>query len=379
MKKLLFSFSLITTLLLGIFVGFNSIDIGDKQPVLPEPIEDKEVKNISILAVGDIMFHMPQVYGARLGQNSYDFNDSFKYVKKYIEDSDIAIANFETVVAGNHKGFSGFPRFNSPIETVEALENAGFDILSTANNHSIDQGVEGIISTIDRIEENGMKNIGTYRDERRDGLIKDENGIKLGFLSYTYGLNGLEALLPRDKSYMVNLIDEELIKEDIAKLREEDVDLTIVFIHWGKEYKRQASDYQKELGRKMLSWGADIILGSHPHVIQETEVINHEGKDKYIIYSMGNFLSNQRRETIENPYTEDGVMVLLSIEKIDDNTNINSIEYIPTWIHRYSKGNRYAYEILPVEDMLKDENYISVRNRLQRSMDDTLGIMSMED
>ena len=301
---------IISMALLVIFSGCNSIEIADKESVevvvehnvqlvdnqsVEDPLdEEPQIDKITILAVGDIMFHMPQVKGAKTN-DTYDFSNSFKYVKKHIENSDLALANFETVVAGNHRGFSGFPRFNSPTETVKALKDAGFDVISTANNHSIDQGVDGIISTIDSINDYGLESIGTYKDQQRAGLIKEINNIRLGLLSYTYGLNGLESLLPSNKSYMVNLIDEELIKNDINEL-DDKVDLTIVFIHWGNEYQKHPSSYQVELGDKMIEWGADIILGSHPHVIQEARIINYEDEDKYIIYSIGNFLSNQKSQ-----------------------------------------------------------------------------------
>jgi len=375
MKKRVYAFIYITIALLIIFNGFDNIEVNDMQYV-PEPIIEKpQVDQVSILAVGDIMFHMPQITSAKT-DDGYNFSNSFKYVQKHIEDSDLALANFETVV-GNHNRYSGFPRFNSPTETVKAMYDIGFDILSTANNHSIDQGVDGIISTIDTIQANGLENIGTYKDEQRTGLIKEVNNIKLGLLSYTYGLNGLESLLSKDRSYMVNLIDEELIKADIDEL-DTKVDMTIVFIHWGNEYQRQPSDYQKELGGKMIEWGADIILGSHPHVIQKAEVINYEGEDKYIIYSMGNFFSNQREETMGNSYTEDGIMVSLNIQK-EDKAIIKGIEYIPTWVHRYSAGNKFAYEILPVEEVLSSNNHSNFNKRLEQSLNDTLATLNISN
>src|SRR5699024_3372525 len=137
------------------------------------------------------------------------------------------------------------------------------------------------------------------------------------------------------------------IKGDIEELNEKDVDMIIVLIHWGEEYHREPSQYQIELGHKMVDWGANIILGSHPHVIQKSEIVEKDGRDNYIIYSMGNFLSNQRKETMGNAYAEDGVIVQIDLEKDLDNqeTNIKNIEFMPTWIHKYIEDNDTHYKI----------------------------------
>lgn len=350
-----------------------------------EDIAEKKVTTGTILATGDIMFHMPQVRAAYDSNNKiYDFTNVFKYVKKYIDSADLSIANFETVTAGNHIGFSGFPRFNSPKETLYGIKDAGFDILTTANNHSLDQGKEGVINTIDAIEELGMKNIGTYKEPNNGVLIEEINEIKLALLSYSYGFNGLESILAEEElSYMVNKIDEDRIKDDIEQSKLSDVDIVVVFIHWGNEYQREPSEKQIELGRKMVEWGANIVFGSHPHVIQRTEIINYQGKDNFIIYSMGNFLSNQRKETMDNRYTEDGIMVKIQLEKdfSKGQTIIKNITYIPTWVRRYRDNNSLKYEILPVSDFIGDEEllsqiYDSEKLRIKESFKDTMGIMT---
>lgn len=340
--------------------------------------KETRIESIDILACGDIMFHMPQVRSAYKGNGIYDFNPVFKHVQPYIENADISLVNFETVTAGDELGFSGFPEFNSPKSSLEALKNAGFDIISTANNHSLDKGKNGIISTLNKIEDLNLKSIGTYKDENKIELIEEKSGIKLGFLSYTYGLNGMDFKLTKEElSYMINLIDEQKIKEDIQNLKEK-VDSVIVFIHWGNEYKSEISQYQINLGHKMVDWGANIIFGSHPHVIQRSEIVTKDGKDNFIIYSMGNFLSNQRLETMGNPYTEDGVMVRLNIKKnFDKNeTIIEEISYIPTWIYRYFEGNKYIYEILPVEEVINGGLEIELNqndfSRIEKSFKDTL-------
>lgn len=348
-----------------------------------EFIEEPKKSNIKILAVGDIMFHSPQFKAAyNKKQGNYDFTPTFKHIKSYIQESDLSLGNFETVTAGKEIGFHGFPRFNTPKESLLAIKDAGFNILSTANNHSLDQGKVGLINTIDSIEEYGMKNIGTYKEPSSRILIEEIEGIKMAFLCYTYGMNGMDATLTSEElGYMINKIDEDKIKEDIKESKELGSDITIIFIHWGNEYQREPSKYQIELGKKMIDWGANIILGSHPHVIQKSEIVPKDGKNNFIIYSMGNFLSNQRRENVDNKYTEDGVMVQIEIEKdfIKQDTIIKNIYYIPTWVHRYKDEKGLNYEILPIKDVLEGNIVIKeinqIKSRIKESYKDTMDKM----
>ncbi|MBU5438547.1 CapA family protein [Tissierella sp. MSJ-40] len=393
--------SLITVLIATLgFLSFNAIKHGvvfkssttskeyvkeetnivDKEGDIKEEVKEQRISNITLLSVGDIMFHSPQFKAAYDSTRGvYDFTPTFKYVKKYISGADIALGNFETVTAGKEVGFKGYPNFNSPRETLYALKDTGFDILSTANNHSLDQGKNGLISTIDAIEEYGLKNIGTYKEPNTPILVEEVEGIKLGFLCYTYGMNGMDfTLTEQELSYMINKIDENKIKEDIESVKSLGVDVIVVFIHWGNEYQREPSTYQMDLGRKMVEWGANIILGSHPHVIQKTEIISYNGKDNFIIYSMGNFLSNQRKETMDNVYTEDGIMVQLELEKdfSKAETTIKNITYIPTWVHKYRKNNQLFYEILPIQELLQGGLEVPVTKevlgRIERSYKDTM-------
>lgn len=365
--------------------------IVDEPPKIMEPIEEPveiivpiETK-AKILAVGDIMFHMPQINAAKTTTGNYDFNPVFRHVKKYIEGADIALGNFETVTAGDELGFSGFPRFNSPVDTLIALKNTGFDILSTANNHSLDRGKDGIINTINVMNNTGLRNIGTFKDNNRSLIIEEINDIRIGLLSYTTSLNGLDSLLSKEDSYMVNKFDEEKIIEDINYLKEQNVDMIVAYLHWGYEYYEEPTEYQRELGRSLLEQGIDIILGSHPHVVQRSEMINIDGKDKFIVYSMGNFLSNQRYETMGNQYTEDGVMIEITLNKNFD-TNVTSIQEVmfrPTWVYRFRNADGLNYEILPVGDVLVDLNNQTLPNnvisRIQKSYSDTLSTISYID
>lgn len=396
MKRILLLFIIVSIILGGAYFKFNDFlgyevvsgdiledDIEkDTDYPVPEDPEVPSIKTISILGVGDIMFHMPQIISARLDDGTYDFNPPFQYVKKYIEEADIALANFETVTAGNDIKFSGFPRFNSPIETVAALKEVGFDILSTANNHSLDRGKNGIIATIENIENNDLKNIGTYKENNKSLLIEEVEGIKIGFLSYTFGMNGLNSLLTSDElTFMIDIIDEKVIEKDIQTLKDAQVDLILAYIHWGNEYQNQPHIYQEALGKKMIGWGANIILGSHPHVIQRSEIVEYGGKNNYIIYSMGNFYSNQRYETMGNSLTEDGVMVKLIIEK-DFSTNdviIKDVIHIPTWVYRYKENNQIKYLVLPLGPLGTVSSELelpaNVIDRINKSYNDTMNTL----
>ncbi len=349
-----------------------------QEEVYPEP------KEATILAAGDIMFHEPQIRAAyNEGNDTYDFKDTFKWVKPYISSSDLSIANLETVTAGKQYGYKGYPNFNSPEEVIEALKYAEFDVLSTANNHSLDQGKNGIISTIDNIEKYGLKNFGTYKTPNHSVLIENVNNINIALLSYTYGCNGMEQTLTSDElGYMINLIDEEKIRSDIEEAKKQKADLIVVFIHWGNEYQRNPNENQISLGEKMVKWGANIVFGSHPHVVQESQIIKKDGKNNFIIYSLGNFLSNQRLETVDNKYTEDGVMVQIQVEKNYERneTIIENITYIPTWVRKYKDGNKLKYEIIPVKEFLdnkEEQGLLTTKEytRIEDSYKDTMDKM----
>ncbi len=323
---------------------------GDSTPEEVEiEAEPEPLRKISIAAVGDIMAHMPQINSAyRKEKNIYDFRDHFSEVKPIFHASDLVIGNLETTLAGKDRGYSGYPMFNAPDELADALAWAGFDVLSTANNHSLDRGEKGLLRTLEVLVERGITPVGTHSslEARNSPVIVERNGITIGLLAYTYGTNGIP--IPNGKSYLVNLIDHQQMEEDITNLRPL-VDLVVICMHWGNEYQRQPHASQRSLANMLVAWGADIILGSHPHVIQPAEFIN----DSFVIYSLGNFISNQR-----DRYRDSGVILTLEITKdpVDNKVSIERVSYIPTWVHKFRKDNRWNYRILPVEEYLTKYN-----------------------
>lgn len=358
-----------------------------------EPIQivEEEFKTATILAAGDIMFHTTQLKaGYNKEDKTYNFDDFFKSISPYVKAADIAICNLETVTAGSKYRYIGYPTFNTPDEAIGSIKNAGFDILTTANNHCLDKKKQGLIRTLDVIDQYGLKSTGTYRDENHPLLIEEVNGIKMAFLSYTYGCNGMGKVISKeDLNKMVNLIDEEKIKNDIKLAKNENVDLIIASMHWGYEYNRKPNDMQKNLANVLVEQGVDIILGSHPHVVQKSDILKHEGEDKFVIYSMGNLISNQRRETMggimNKEYTEDGLMVQLEVQK-DLKTNktiIKGIKYIPTWVNRYQENGKFNYDIVPTIEFVENDATQSdlpkdTQKRITESYKHTMELMDEE-
>lgn len=342
-----------------------------------------DIREIEVSSTGDIMFHSTQIKsGYNSKTKSYNFEESFSEIEKIMGESDLAIANLETVTAGEKNKYTGYPTFNSPSEVLDGIKSMGIDVLATANNHCLDRGKQGVELTIDEINKRNLENIGTYKEDNRKILIKEVNGIKLGMLAYTYGCNGMEARLTKNElSKMVNIINEAKIKSDLEYLNKQNVDFSVVVIHWGVEYMRVPNESQTKLADKMMDWGADIILGSHPHVIQKSEIVNKSGDDKFIIYSQGNFISNQRTETIDGKnakYTEDGVIVKLKLQKnMDTNKSIiKKVDYVPTWVYRYSKDGKYHYKVIPINEINMNK-YKQVKGKLIQSYNQTMEKMSV--
>jgi poly-gamma-glutamate capsule biosynthesis protein CapA/YwtB (metallophosphatase superfamily) len=291
----------------------------DPHPIIVEEREP-EVVEATVLAVGDIMFHLPQVQEART-ETGYDFGLSFEKIRNYISSADVAIANFETTV-NEKKPLSGFPRFNSPPEVVEGISHTGFDVMVTANNHCMDTGVEGAENTAALIKKNNMIPLGT--GEGSKSTVIYVKSLRLGVLAYTTSINGLRA----PKGY-VSMADEEQIKKDIEALKDKS-DFIIVYMHAGVEYNRDVEAETAKLFRSIADMGADCVLGSHPHVVRKSELYNTRGKQVLINYSMGNFLSNQN-----DKYTDVGTMTKLVIKKQGENTGLDEFEIIPTYRIRF--------------------------------------------
>lgn len=309
---------------------------------------------INMAFTGDIMCHNT-IYNDALNKqsNTYDFSYIFEDIKYNIQTADIAVGNLETTFAGSDKGYSSYPAFNTPESLAYTLKKIGFDVLSTANNHCYDSGYVGIESTINYLDEADISHTGTYKSEEDQNkiLIKNVKGINIAFLSFTYGTNGIN--VPTDKSYSVNLIDKDLISKQLALAKEQNPDMICVSMHWGIEYQTTPNSEQKELADFLFQNGADIIIGNHPHVLQNMEkrdIVLEDGthKDGFIVYSLGNFLADQNKN-----YTRDSAILNLNITKDQDNKmKINSATYTPTYIYKDTSKQTNKFKILNLKNTI---------------------------
>jgi len=334
-------------------------------------IAQDSTASIKLLFVGDVMGHGPQIRSAEIVKNkSYDYEPNFKYVAPIIESADLAIGNLEVTLPGKPP-YQGYPRFRSPDDLAKALRLAGFDMMVTSNNHSNDAGKLGVIETINTLKEYGFYQTGTFKNqEEKDWfypLILYKNNFKIAFLNYTYDTNGLPTRAPT----VVNLIDSEQIKEDMTMARALKPDAIIVLMHWGLEYQLIESEKQRKLAKNIFEWGADLIIGSHPHVIQpikEVQLAEENGsvKKRVITYSLGNFISNQTKTN-----TDGGLMFEVSLHK-DLKTNQLSIgehHYIPVWryIHK-DKNGKATFHALPVSAFEETENVLKMAPNKWKAM-----------
>lgn len=319
----------------------------------------------TLIAVGDIMAHMPQLpayYDTK--RKRYNFDAWFERVKPIFAQGDWVVGNLEAPLAGQDLKYSGFPRFNAPAELAEALVNAGVQLVSTANNHSMDRGFPGIERTLDNVRAAGLTPFGTAAsvEEARRSVIAERNGIRLGFLAYTYGTNGIP--VPESKPFAVNHIDIDAIREDIARLRRDGADAVSVSLHFGTEYQRLPNEIQTSLARDVVAAGADIVLGSHPHVVQPYEEVVVPAADSIdgterrgiVIYSLGNFISNQK-----NDWKDVGLIfgvTLIKTEQEDGTfeTRWADVATTPTWVHILTKNNKRYYTIIPMKEALESRD-----------------------
>ena len=308
-------------------------------------VETKDTSELTIVFAGDVMGHDSQINSAyNPDSNKYEYDSCFKYISPYIKQHDIAVANLEVTLAG--QPFKGYPQFSSPDELAIALQNNGFNIFLTANNHSLDRGRKGVERTIDILDSLNIIHTGTFKNDSIKNvtypLIIEKNNIRLAILNYTYGTNGLKVTRPN----IVNYIDTNEIKKDLEKARSAMPDFIIVTVHWGTEYERSENKVQSETADFIFSNGADLIIGSHPHVVQPVKKYYKSEADtlsfNIVVYSLGNYISNQRKR-----YTDGGIMFSLKLTKSVDSIFINSFEYLPTWVYKPVKENKTYFTIIP--------------------------------
>ena len=337
-----------------------------------------------IMANGDLLYHDIIYISAKKADGTYDFHENFEYVKPWLKQADLVLGDFEGTVNKDHY-LAGYPLFNAPGEVMDAIKDAGYQVLDLAHNHILDSQIEGVVSTADAIEKAGMTPVGVYTHESRDKaplVIKEVNGIKVAILAYSYGFNGIEqSISQEDYNRYLSDLDEDKMKAEIERA-EKEADITVIMPQMGVEYQIEPTEEQKKLYHKMIDWGADIIFGGHPHVVEPAETVEKNGDKKLIIYSMGNFISNQRIETMQDvenaKWTERGVLMDVTIKKKSGKTTIETAQAHPSWVSRTPKGGYspegyplYLYQTYILEDFIEGGKYRSQLDEATKERIDT--------
>lgn len=310
--------------------------------------KEEKPSHTSITFTGDILMHMPMVSSVNK-DNRYDFDNLFTEVKDKMTSTDFVVADMETTI--NPKcNLSGYPAFNSPVTILDTLKKLKVNALINAHNHILDTGLDGVKSTLKYDKEYGIQSIGAGLPEDNKYAIFEKDNIKIGVLGYTYSTN----FGNKDDEY-INYIDKDKIKKDMDLLKnDKKCDFIIVYYHIGTEYVRNIEKDQQDIVNYTANLGADAILCSHPHVPKKSEIIKANGKDVYVNYAMGNFISNQN-----DKYTDMGTLVQLNIEKKDNKAYLSSGQSYPIYRLRYNNNNKTIYKTVPIENIDKYNNILS--------------------
>lgn len=334
----------------------NINDSNNSELADSENQKEKVDTTFTMTAIGDVLCHNTQYWDAyNKDTDTYDFSYVFEDIKHYFEATDLSIGNLETSFAGKERGYSNYPTFNSPDALAYDLKEMGLDIITTAGNHCLDMGFSGLSKTIDVLDDTGLKHLGTYKtqEERDQVFITDVKGIKIAFINYTYGTNGIP--VPSDKEFCVNLIDKDLIKKDLKSAKSQNVDMIVACMHWGTEYRTTANEEQEELADFLFQNGVDIILGNHPHVLEPMEkrtVTLEDGttKDGFVIYACGNFICDQNAENTRN-----SIILNLTITKhSDEKITIDKADYVPIYMYKGSSSKLKRMKVLDIEQSISN-------------------------
>ncbi len=344
-----------------------------------EPVD--KTKTATIGVTGDIMVHGAQLEAAKRSDGSYDFTPCFQYVKNYYNRFDCFVANLE-ITFGTSTTYSGYPAFNTPVSLIDAMKAGGIDTVITANNHTYDTGHKGFLNTMAKLKEYGIDFTGT-RQNKTDNryIIKEINGIKVGMINYTYSAAGssgnivLNNPVSAEDSALINSFNynktDNFYKEaetQYKNMKDAGADAVIIYMHWGAEYQTKQNASQKAISAALADIGYDVIVGGHPHVIQPFTVLEGKNGNKtYCIYSVGNAVSNQRKEilTAEAPkgHTEDGMIFGITLKKSEEGiTTVDEISITPTWVDMFNENGQKYYRIVPLDNTVSDWKTLGANN-----------------
>nr|WP_162990778.1 CapA family protein [Maliibacterium massiliense] len=375
-------------LVAGAVIGCSALNRAPKEPdkpvsgdVLPPdepdaspvatPTPDRTIKPVATATIGntgDILVHSPILRESQQADGTYSFDPIFTHIAPYAKGVDYATINLELTLPGSK--FSGYPAFRVPDSMIDSIMGAGFSMVTTANNHTNDSGASGMLRTSQVLQEKGLAYTGTRAERaQKNYLVQDINGIKVGMLNYTYGTylaDGTKSVnaiaCNAETSALLNMFDYdhldrfyEALATDIKNMRAEGAEALVMYIHWGTEYKLAPNSYQTQIAQKLSDLGVDVIVGCHPHVVQPAALITSEvsGKSTLCVYSMGNAVSNQRRERmddIKSGHTEDGMFFTFTFTKYSDGSvAVTDADILPTWVNLYKEGGKQVYQIVPLD------------------------------
>lgn len=330
------------------------------------------VTEATVLSTGDIMVHSTQLTGAKTASGDYDFSAFFKETSAYFKAADLSVANLEVTFGGTQSGqYSGYPVFNTPDSLADAIKASGLNLLITANNHCYDTGLFGLKRTARILKERGIEFTGTKETpEDPTYVIKEINNIKIGIANFTYETSGADenrkylngAIIAEEANNLVNSFSYNKIDEFytnassiISEMKSGGAEYILFYMHWGEEYQTSPNTWQKTIAQKLSNLGVDMIIGSHPHVIQPFELIHSEdGQNTTVcLYSTGNFVSNQRQEIMDScpsGHTEDGLLFSFTLKKDKNGVVLSDLKLVPTWVNKYRGGSGYLYTVYPLEE-----------------------------
>ena len=329
-----------------LFLGYNMFIKSDKKSVKKEKkvkiVEKKEEKSkdktMSLVMVGDVLTHDSVLADAKGPDGTYDFSKMFTYIKPIIKDYDLKYVNEESIIGDPSLGYSGYPGFNAPEAIGDNLIDLGFNLIGLANNHAMDKGEKSILNSNNYWKGKNVITAGTYSSqEERDNIpTYEKNGIKYAFLSYTTVTN-----TKAPKSYLLNMYSDEIAKKDIDSIKDK-VDVIIVAMHWGEEYIVDPVNEQKNIAKYLSDLGVNLIIGTHPHIIEPVGYIN----DTLVIYSLGNFISGQSPMGIDKIV---GLMVGMDIIVKDNKVKFENLDY--TLLYTYCTSNYKNYKVIPFDKL----------------------------
>ena len=301
-----------------------------------EPVQP--LRSARIRAVGDLMVHKKQLVIARQADGSYDFHPQYALIADSLSDADYTIANLETTIGQyENRPYSGYPMFNTPESLLDAVKDAGVDFLTLANNHMLDRYFEGMVKTADNVEAWGFDFGGANRtpEEKEKPNLVEVNGIHLGFLCYTQMTNGMEDWSNRAvKEYGVNYLRNADLPGEVQALRDAGADVVIAIPHWGEEYFRKPQSYIVTWAQRMVAAGVDVVLGSHPHMVQPVEFVEAGGRRGLVAWSLGNFIDNMLKR-----YTDSGIILEFTVQETQDGGfDITNVGCVPVYCWKQDRN-----------------------------------------